>query len=307
MAARCQKCDRLFGRNYDLKRHLLTVHGSSSDGNSSGGMDNFTEDKWKQKDQGDSTEQSSEDDSEENSSDESTQESESEQDTQIRWWHFANDETERKCEGDEQKREDCFLKQVIRLFTLTQAMTKEEVFEALRASAEKFEEEEDLMESDEAISAAINFWAPKILKFMDSESEHEMEDDADEQQSEADEMEQSEDSEEEEEEEYDDEDNMDHWELINAKCEELYKENQRTPREACFLKAYRYFFFVVDDFQNSEAYAAIDSSRRKLLKEDKYLDKDEAIEAAVVIRKRNILKFLEEPQEEEEDEEPASD
>ena len=314
MATRCQRCGRLFSRNYDLKRHLLTVHGSSSDGSPSNRMATFSEDKWKQKDEGDSTETSSQDDSEENSSGESSQESETEDDSEIRWWSFANDETERHCRGrDEQKRADCFLKQVIRLFALTQGMTKEEAFEAVKASAEKFEEEEDLIESDEAIEAAINFWAPKILKFMDSESDEEMEedDDADEQKEEPDEMEQSEDESDEvdqsEDSEGDDEESIDHWELINAKCEELYRENQRLPRETCFLKAFRYFFFVIDDFQNSEVYAAIDSSRRKLLQEDKYLDKSEAIEEAVIIRKRNILKFLEEEEEEDEDEDLASD
>lgn len=279
---------------------MLTVHGSSRDGSPSDGMDVFGDGKRKQKDEDDSTETSIEDDSEESSSGESTtesEESESEEDTQLRWWHFVNDETEHKCKGDTRDREDCFLKHVARLFTLTQAMTKEEVFEAVKASAEMYEEKQDFMQPDEAIEAAINLRAPKILKFMDPDSDEEMEDEDDtEEANENDNMEQSDD---------DDEETADPWALINAKCEELYEKNQRLSRESCFLKAYRYLFFVADDFQKSDVYGAIDSSRRKLLKEDKYLDKSEAVEAAVIIRKRNILKFMDDSSDEKE--ESASD
>ena len=83
--------------------------------------------------------------------------------------------------------------------------------------------------------------------------------------------------------------------------EEENDDDEMEQREDSIVKAFRYLFFTVDDFQKSDAYDAIDSYRRRLLKEDKYVDKDEAIEEAVYIRKRNILKFLEEPQDEEED------
>jgi uncharacterized membrane protein len=144
-------------------------------------------------------------------------------------------------------------------YELSEALQRDKVFKAVNFSKKKFVEEHLYMNENEGISTAIEFRKRILLPFL-------QEDGSDEQEI--------------------------HWTFLNLRARELLQNNEGADLSICFLRAFKELFCTAEQFKTDQTYKEVKKMEGKLLKEDTSMSYNEALQAAITIKRRQILENL---------------